>query len=93
MNYRLYVNGTAGYYELGTYGVDETICCLNWLIMEEKTKERILAIECNKERNIEFPVFIYGGNPGDFLRFKEYLMDHDIGNKITKQYVRKERKK
>lgn len=89
MNYRLYVNGTAGYYDLGTYSSEETIYCLNWLIREEKTKEQILAIECNEERKIEFPVFLYGGNPEEFLRFEEYLQDQDIGNKITKQYVRK----
>lgn len=41
MKYRLYVTGTNGYYDLGTYTKDETIFCLDQLTLEQKTKEII----------------------------------------------------
>lgn len=44
MDYRIYVDGTGGYYNLGTYNKDETLICLDWLILEEQTKQKILAI-------------------------------------------------
>lgn len=89
MNYRLYVNGTNGYYNLGTYNSDETIECLDWLILENQTQERILAIECNIEDNIEFPVFLYLGKVEEYTKFKEYLLLDDKKYKVTKQFRKK----
>lgn len=85
MKYRLYVTGTNGYYNLGTYTKDETIFCLDWLIVEQKTKEKILGIECNEEDNVEFPVFLYMGNIADYDDFKRYLSNQDEV-RITKQF-------
>lgn len=39
MKYRIYVDGTRDYYDLGTYEVDETIFYLDWLILDEQTKK------------------------------------------------------
>lgn len=89
MNYRLYVNGANGYYNLGTYNADEAVECLDWLILEENTKERILAIECNLEDNIEFPVFLYFGKQEEYTKFKEYLLLDDKKYKVTKQFRKK----
>lgn len=59
MKYRICVFETSGYTDLGTYEPDETILCLDWLLLEQKTKEKVMAIECNLEDNIKFPVFLY----------------------------------
>ena len=88
MEYRIYVNGVKGYYNLGTYTKEETIYCLDWLILEEQTKEKILAIECDKENNIEFPVFLYLGEQADYDDFKRYL-NNENEVRITKSYKRK----
>ena len=48
MKYRIYVFGTGGYTDLGTYEPDETIFCLDWLLLEQKTKEVVMAIESMK---------------------------------------------
>lgn len=84
MKYRIYVNGSGGYYNLGTYDPDETIFCLDWLILEEQTREKVLAIECNTEDNIEFPVFLYTGNIADYDDFKAYLNSKET--RVTKSY-------
>ena len=86
MDYRIYVDGTNGYYNLGTYNKEETICCLDWLILEQQTKERILAIECNYEDNMEFPVFLYLGREKDYDDFKRYLNNDDKEVRVTKQF-------
>lgn len=85
MKYRLYVTGSNGYYDLGVYTKIETIKCLDWLILKEQTKEKILAIECNEEDNIEFPAFLYLGNLADYDDFKRYLNNQD-DVRITKQF-------
>lgn len=85
MKYRLYVSGTNGYYNLGTYGPDETIFCLDWLILEQQTREKILAIECDEKNNIEFPAFLYLGNLADYDDFKRYINNQDEV-RITKQF-------
>lgn len=85
MKYRLYVTGTNGYYNLGTYEPDETIFCLDWLLLEQKTKEVVMAIECNEEDNIEFPAFLYLGNLADYEDFKRYLNNQE-DVRITKQF-------
>lgn len=85
MKYRICVFGTGGYTDLGTYEADETIFCLDWLILEEYTKEKILGIEVNEEDNIEFPVFLYLGNVADYEDFKRYLNNQDEV-RITKQF-------
>ena len=84
MKYRIYVDGTNGYYNLGTHEQNETIFCLDWLILEEQTKEKVLAIECNTEDNIEFPVFLYMGNISDYDDFKAYLNSKET--RVTKSY-------
>lgn len=84
MKYRLYVSGTNGYYNLGTYEPDETIFCLDWLLLEQKTKEKILGIEVNEEDNIEFPAFLYLGNLADYDDFRRYLNSNEV--RITKQF-------
>lgn len=40
MKYRICVFGTGGYTDLGTYEPDEAIFCLDWLLLEQKTKEK-----------------------------------------------------
>ena len=85
MKYRLYVAGTNGYYNFGTYTKDETIFCLDWLLLEQKTKEKVMAVEVNKEDNIEFPVFRYTGSLADYDDFKRYLNNQDEV-RITKQF-------
>lgn len=85
MKYRLYVSGTNGYYNLGTYEPDETIFCLDWLLLEQKTKEVVMAIEVNEEDNIEFPALLYLGNLADYEDFKRYLSNQDEV-RITKQF-------
>lgn len=85
MKYRLYVSGTNGYYNLGTYEHDETIFCLDWLLLEQKTKEKVMAIEVNEEDNIEFPAFLYLGSLADYDDFKKYLNNQDEV-RITKQF-------
>ena len=85
MKYRIYVFGTGGYTDLGTYEPDETIFCLDWLLLEQKTKEKVMAIEVNEEDNIEFPAFLYLGNLADYDDFKRYLNNQDEV-RITKQF-------
>lgn len=87
MKYRLYVSGTNGYYNLGTYEPDETIFCLDWLLLEQKTKEKILGIEVNEEDNIEFPAFLYLGNLADYDDFRRYLNSNEV--RITKQFKKR----
>ena len=81
MKYRLYVSGTNGYYNLGTYEPDETIFCLDWLLLEQKTKEKVMAIEVNEE-------FLYLGNLADYEDFKRYLNNQDEV-RITKQFKKR----
>ena len=85
MKYRLYVSGSNGMTNLGTYEPDETIFNLDWLLLEQKTKEIVMAIEVNEEDNIEFPAFIYRGNLADYEDFKSYLNNQDEV-RITKQF-------
>ena len=85
MKYRIYVFGTGGPTDLGTYEPDETILCLDWLLLEQKTKEKVMAIECNLEDNIEFPALLYLGNLADYDDFKRYLNNQDEV-RITKQF-------
>lgn len=89
MDYRIYIDGTGSYYNLGTYNKDETLICLDWLILEEQTKQKILAIECNYEDNIEFPVFFYSGKQADYDDFKNYLNNEDKEVRVTKCYKKK----
>ena len=85
MKYRIYVFGTGGPTDLGTYDSNETIFCLDWLLLEQKTKEIVMAIEVNEEDNIEFPVLLYLGNLADYEDFKRYLNNQDEV-RITKQF-------
>lgn len=82
-NYRIYVTGTAGYYNLGTYTSEETLVCLDWLILAQKTQEKILVIEHNISCNIDFPVFIYMGKEKDYEEFKRYISNNEEENKVT----------
>ena len=85
MKYRIYVFGTGGYTDLGTYDPNETIFCLDWLLLEQKTKEVVMAIEVNEEDNIEFPALLYLGNLADYEDFKRYINNQDEV-RITKQF-------
>lgn len=84
MKYRLYVSGSNGMTNLGTYEPDEAIFCLDWLLLEQKTKEKVMAIEVNEEDNIEFPVFRYTGSLADYDDFRRYLNSNEV--RITKQF-------
>lgn len=84
MKYRICVFGTGGYTDLGTYDPDEVIFCLDWLLLEQKTKEIVIAVEYNYEDNIEFPVFMYKGNLADYEDFKNYLNSNEP--RVTKQF-------
>lgn len=92
MKYRLYVTGTNGFTDLGTYEADEVIFCLDWLLLEQKTKEIVIAVEHNYEDNIEFPVFMYDGNLADYEDFKRYINNQDEV-RITKQFRKQFRKR
>ena len=85
MKYRIYVFGTGGPTDLGTYEPDETIFCLDWLLLEQKTKEKVMAIEVNEEDNIEFLALLYLGNLADYEDFKRYLNNQE-DVRITKQF-------
>ena len=85
MKYRICVFGTGGYTDLGTYEPDETIFCLDWLLLEQKTKEKVMAIRSARLDNIEFPAFLYLGNLADYEDFKRYLNNQDEV-RITKQF-------
>lgn len=85
MKYRIYVTGTNGWTDLGTYEQDEAIICLDWLLLEQKTKEKVMAVEVNEEDNIEFPALLYLGNLADYDDFKRYLNNQDEV-RITKQF-------
>lgn len=87
MKYRLCVLGTGGWTDLGTYDPDEVIFCLDWLLLEQKTKEIVIAVEYNYEDNIEFPVFMYKGNLADYEDFKRYLNSNEV--RITKQFKKR----
>ena len=87
MKYRIYVTGTGGYTDLGTYEPDEAIFCLDWLLLEQKTKEKVMAVEVNKEDNIEFPVFRYTGSLADYDYFRRYLNSNEV--RITKQFKKR----
>lgn len=82
MKYKIYVNGSAGLYDLGEYTKEETEYCLNWLIVEEQTKEKILVIEHNYQDNIEFPVFVYYGKEQEYIDFISYLNSDE--KRVTK---------
>lgn len=84
MTYRIYVTGTNGWTDLGTYEPDEAIFCLDWLLLEQKTKEKVMTVEVNKEDNIEFPVFRYTGSLADYDDFRRYLNSNEV--RITKQF-------
>ena len=84
MKYRIYVFGTGGYTDLGTYEPDEAIFCLDWLLLEQKIKEKVMAVEVNKEDNIEFPVFRCTGSLADYDDFRRYLNSNEV--RITKQF-------
>ena len=92
MKYRIYVTGTGGQTDLGTYEPDETIFCLDWLLLEQKTKEVVMVIEVNEEDNIEFPALLYLGNLADYDDFKRYLNNQDEV-RITKQFRKQFRKR
>ena len=87
MKYKIYVNGSAGLYYLGEYNKEETEYCLNWLIAEEQTKEKILVIEHNCKDNIEFPVFIYYGKAQEYIDFINYLNSDET--RVTKCFRKK----
>ena len=84
MKYRIYVAGSGGWTDLGTYDSDEVIFCLDWLLLEQKTKEKVMAVEVNKEDNIEFPVFRYTGSLADYDDFRRYLNSNEP--RVTKQF-------
>lgn len=87
MKYRIHVFGTGGYTDLGTYEPDETIFCLDWLLLEQKTKEKVMAIEVNEEDNIEFPVFVYYGKEQEYINFINYLKSDET--RVTKCFKKR----
>lgn len=90
MKYRVYIDGTAGYYQIeNEHTPENTTKILDSLIFKEKTKEKILVIECNKEDRIEFPVFLYLGREEDYTEFREYLLSDKQQDKVTKQFRKK----
>ena len=76
MKYKVYVNGTAGYYQIENEHTPENT-------------SKILVIECNKEDRIEFPVFLYLGREEEYTEFREYLLSDKQQDKVTKQFRKK----
>ena len=62
MVYKLYKDSGKGYQNKGIYTKEEIIVSLDYTIIKEEFKGRILVVEWNKKDDIEFPAMLYNGN-------------------------------
>lgn len=90
MKYRIYMHERRGYECLGTHSPKDTMKILDCEIVEKQTKNKILVIECDKNDNSEFPVFLYLGKQEEYDEFREYL---NCKEEIVKRYIKKIKEK
>ena len=88
-NYKIYVNyfESKGPENLGYYNVEDAINLLDMLVYDYRRKT-IIVIECDKELDYEFPIFLYDGvHEEKYQNFRDNLIDKNAIK--TLQKVRK----
>ena len=89
MVYKLYKDSGKGYQNKGIYTKEEIIVSLDYTIIKEEFKGRILVVEWNKRDNIEFPAMLYTGNLEQYEKFRNYLTNEEIPRKTRWVKVKK----
>lgn len=89
MVYKLYKDSGKGYQNKGIYTKEEIIVSLDYTIIKEEFKGRILVVEWNKKDNIEFPAMLYTGNLEQYEKFRNYLTNKEIPRKTNWVKVKK----
>lgn len=89
MVYKLYKDSGKGYQNKGTYTKEEIIVSLDYMIIKEEFKGRILVVEWNKKDDIEFPAMLYNGNLEQYEKFRNYLTNEEIPRKTRWVKVKK----
>lgn len=89
MVYKLYKDSGKGYQNRGIYTKEEIIVSLDYTIIKEEFKGRILVVEWNKRDDIEFPAMLYTGNLEQYEKFRNYLTNEEIPRKTNWVKVKK----
>lgn len=89
MVYKLYKDSGRGYQNKGIYTKEEIIVSLDYTIIKEEFKGRILVVEWNKRDDIEFPAMLYTGNLEQYEKFRNYLTNEEIPRKTNWVKVKK----
>lgn len=89
MVYKLYKDSGKGYQKKGIYTKEEIIVSLDYTIIKEEFKGRILVVEWNKRDDIEFPAMLYTGNLEQYEKFRNYLTNEEIPRKTRWVKVKK----
>ena len=89
MVYKLYKDSGKGYQNKGIYTKEEIIVSLDYTIIKEEFKGRILVVEWNKKDDIEFPAMLYTGNLEQYEKFRNYLTNEEITRKTNWVKVKK----
>lgn len=89
MIYKLYKDSGKGYQNKGIYTKEEIIVSLDYTIIKEEFKGRILVVEWNKRDDIEFPAMLYTGNLEQYEKFRNYLINEEIPRKTRWVKVKK----
>ena len=89
MVYKLYKDSGKGYQNKGIYTKEEIIVSLDYMIIKEEFKGRILVVEWNKKDDIEFPAMLYTGNLEQYEKFRNYLTNEEITRKTNWVKVKK----
>ena len=89
MVYKLYKDSGKGYQNKGIYTKEEIIISLDYTIIKEEFKGRILVVEWNKRDDIEFPAMLYTGKLEQYEKFRNYLMNEEIPRKTNWVKVKK----
>lgn len=89
MVYKLYKDSGKGYQNKGIYTKEEIIVSLDYMIIKEEFKGRILVVEWNKKDDIEFPAMLYTGNLEQYEKFRNYLTNEEIPRKTNWVKVKK----
>ena len=89
MVYKLDKDSGKGYQNKGIYTKEEIIVSLDYTIIKEEFKGRILVVEWNRRDDIEFPAMLYTGNLGQYEKFRNYLTNEEIPRKTRWVKVKK----
>lgn len=89
MVYKLYKDSGKGYQNKGIYTKEEIIVSLDYMIIKEEFKGRILVVEWNKKDDIEFSAMLYTGNLEQYEKFRNYLTNEEIPRKARWVKVKK----